>query len=94
MLVAVMCFDKPGNMDLRKETRPAHLAWLGDADIGLVHGGPILADDGETPMGSLIIAEFETLAAARAFFAEDPYTKAGVFEHVMIQPIRKVLPAA
>jgi uncharacterized protein YciI len=86
--------DKAGGLDLRLKTRPQHLDWIQGADIKLMYAGPILADDGETPIGSLIMAEFETVAAARDFQKTDPYNKVGLFDKVTIQPTRKVLPAA
>jgi hypothetical protein len=54
--------------------------------------GPILADDAATMIGTLYLAEFDTLEAARAFQKQDPYNQAGLFERVIVQPARKVLP--
>jgi uncharacterized protein YciI len=94
MLVAMICMDKPNHAEVRAQTRPAHLDWLQNkSGAVLVHAGPILADDGNTPMGSLIIAEFDSLEAARAAAKQDPYALAGLFANVTIQPIRKALPA-
>jgi uncharacterized protein YciI len=93
MLVGIMCFDKPGHVDLRMKNREEHLEWIQRPDIELKYAGPMLADDKETPIGSLIIAEVESLENARATFAEDPYNKAGLFERVVIVPTRKVFPA-
>lgn len=94
MLVMMVCMDKPGHVDLRLKTRPQHLEWIENSGLALMYAGPILADDGQTPAGSLILAEFDTLDAARAFQKTDPYAKAGLFEKVTVQPTRKVLPAA
>ncbi len=92
MLVGIMCFDKPGHVDLRMETREEHLEWIQGPAIKLKYAGPMLSDDGESSIGSLIIAEFEDLATARAVFAEDPYNKVGLFERMVIVPTRKVFP--
>ncbi len=35
---------------------------------------------------SLIVAEFDDLAAAQAWAATDPYAQAGLFESVVIRP--------
>ena len=91
MLITIICHDKPGHVDLRMETRPAHLEWLTNPPPAIFIG-PILADDGTTMIGSLYVAEFESLAAAREFQKQDPYAKAGLFERVIVQPTRKVLP--
>ena len=42
--------------------------------------------------GSLIVAEFEHLAAARAWADADPYVEAGVYARVDVRPFRQVLP--
>ena len=92
MLITMICLDKPGHVDLRMKTRPAHLEWINAHTPPSLFLGPIIADDGETLMGSLYIAEFESLAAARAFQKQDPYEKVGLFERVIIQPTRKLFP--
>ena len=43
MLVAAMCFDKPGHEDLRQKTRAEHLTWVQAGTIDLKYGGPLLA---------------------------------------------------
>lgn len=93
MLVAMICLDKPDHLAMRMKVRGDHLAWI-QANMKIVSAGPLMQDDGETPMGSLIIGEFESLEAARALQKQDPYVKAGLFEKVIIQPTKKVLPAA
>jgi len=50
-------------------------------------GGPFT--DGS---GSLIVADFESEAAATAFANADPYTVQGVFDRVEVKPFRKVIP--
>lgn len=94
MLIAIICTDKPGALDLRMKTRPAHLAYIEGSGAQLLYAGPLLADNGETPRGSLFIGEFVSLEAARAFNKADPYVIAGLFESVAVHPTRKVFPAA
>ena len=53
--------------------------------------------DSETPgeagfTGSLVIAEFDSLASAQAWADADPYVAAGVYHQVMVKPYKKVLP--
>lgn len=92
MLITMICLDKPGHVELRMKTRPAHLEWINAKTPPAVFIGPILADDGETLIGSLYVVEFDSLAAARAYQKEDPYQKVGLFERVIIQPTRKLFP--
>ncbi|MDX2143801.1 MAG: YciI family protein [Rhodospirillaceae bacterium] len=92
MLCTIIAFDKPNSVDLRMKTRPSHLEWMDKENPKAIFIGPILADDGTTPMGSLFVADFESLAAAKAFASRDPYAHAGLFERVLIQPTRQVYP--
>lgn len=71
--------DREGAVELRKETRPAHLEWIAGLAPCVKIGGPVLADDGETPVGSMLVVEAESLEAAKALFAEDPYALAGLW---------------
>lgn len=92
MLFAIYCLDRPGSLEVRLGNRPAHLAHLESQEDKLVTAGPLLSDDGETPIGSLLVFEAETLAVAQAFAAADPYAKAGLFDSVTIRPWRRVFP--
>ncbi|WP_459605148.1 YciI family protein, partial [Enterobacter hormaechei] len=40
--------------------------------------------------GSTVIAEFESLEAARAWAEADPYDAASVYEKVTVRPYKKV----
>lgn len=89
MLFAIVCVDKPGRIELRQSTRPAHLEHLQAHQGKLVEGGPVLDADGK-PNGSLLLVDMADRAAAEAFAAADPYAKAGLFESVVIRPYRAV----
>lgn len=43
--------------------------------------------------GSIVIANFESLAAAQAWASAEPYLRDGVYSHVDIKPFIQVLPA-
>jgi len=92
MLVSIICTDKAGSLDLRMKTRPAHLEWMERENPKAVFIGPLLADDGQTPIGSLFVVDFASLEDAKAFAGRDPYAHAGLFEKVAIQPTRQVYP--
>lgn len=99
MLYVIKGTDGADSLEKRKSARPAHLARLERLrDEGrLVLAGPIPAIDAEDPgpagfAGSLIVAEFESLADAERWAAEDPYMEAGVYARVTVEPFRKVLP--
>nr|WP_228114639.1 YciI family protein [Stenotrophomonas sp. MYb238] len=86
-------------MAARQAARAAHLARLQALlDQGrLLLAGPCPAVDAEDPgpagfSGSVVIASFDDLAAARAWADEDPYVAAGVYQRVDVRPFRKALP--
>lgn len=99
MLYAVIAEDRPGTLAQRLAARPEHLERLTTLqDEGrLLLAGPHPAIDSEDPgeagfSGSLVVAEFPSLEAARAWAAADPYVAAGVYGDVQVKPFRKVLP--
>lgn len=88
MWFVFMATDKEGTLErlqqLRREGR-------------LLVAGPCPAiasnDPGEAGFtGSVIIAEFASLAAAEQWAQDDPYTHAGVYDQVIVKPFIKALP--
>tara|TARA_R110002094_G_scaffold14132_11_gene25022 strand:+ start:3771 stop:4070 length:300 start_codon:yes stop_codon:yes gene_type:complete len=99
MLYAIMCEDVDNSLPLRQAARPAHLERIQQLvdDGRLLAAGPHPALDTEDPgsagfTGSLIIAEFDSLEAARNWADSDPYVAAGVFRQVVVKPYKRVLP--
>ena len=89
MRVALICIDKPDAVQIRLDTRAAHLAHI--AATGVVEmAGPFLNSEGRMT-GSLIILDVETLADARAWATSDPYAQAGLFDAVTITEWKKVI---
>lgn len=85
-LFVLTCLDKPGALQARMNARESHLAYVRETGV-MKLAGPLLDEAGDMA-GSLMIIEVEDLAKAKAFSAEDPYRKAGVFESVDIRPFR------
>ena len=99
MWYAVEGFDGPDVLAARLAARAEHLARLiALRDEGrLLLAGPCPAIDAEDPgpagfSGSIVIAEFESLEAARAWADADPYMTAGVYVRVDVRPFKRVLP--
>ncbi len=99
MLYAIIAEDVNDSLEARLKTRPDHLARLQalQTEGRLVLAGPHPAIDTEDPgeagfTGSLIIAEFDSLASAKSWADADPYIAAGVYKHVIVKPFKKVLP--
>ena len=99
MLYAIIGEDRPDSLADRLAVRPAHLARVDalKAEGRLVLAGPFPAIDSPDPgpagfSGSLIVAAFDSLEAARAWAAADPYVAAGVYDQVSVKPFKRVLP--
>lgn len=99
MLYVLIGEDAPGSLDKRLAARPEHVARLQAllAEGRLVLAGPCPAVDSPDPgpagfTGSVIIAEFPSLADAEAWAAADPYMTTGVFTCCTVKPFRKTLP--
>lgn len=99
MLYAIIAHDVPNSLEKRRANRPPHLARL----VALQEQGRVVlagprpsidaADPGEAGFsGSLIVAEFESLAAAQAWANDDPFMKAGVYDRIEVYPFVKTLP--
>jgi hypothetical protein len=92
LLFAVICLDKPGEIDLRLSTRAAHLAFLEENSAHVKLGGPFLDAEGR-PVGSLLILDCENETQARALLERDPYAMAGLFASVELRPWKRVVGA-
>ncbi|TKR33117.1 YciI family protein [Luteimonas gilva] len=99
MWYAIEGHDGAGVLDRRMQARPQHLARLTALreEGRLLLAGPCPAIDAEDPgpagfSGSIVVAEFASLAEARAWAEADPYVAAGVYERVDVRPFKPVLP--
>jgi len=91
MHYVITCKDKPGHLPVRMEARPDHIKYLNDYLDHILCAGPTLDEQGN-PTGSVLIMEFDNLADAEVWAAQDPYAKVDLFETVTITAWKKVLP--
>ena len=92
MLYHILCHDKPGSLQTRLDNREAHLAVVKALGERLFAAGPLLNANDEM-IGSVLIIDFDSDAAAETFCEQDPYAQAGLFEQVTVTRWRKILPA-
>ncbi len=99
MLFAIISTDVKNSLEKRLPVREEHIARLKALDEAgrLVLAGPHPATDEDQPAelaftGSLVVAAFESMTAAKAWADADPYVAAGVYEAVVVKPFLKVLP--
>ena len=100
MLYSIVGTDHPDSLNKRLSSRAEHLARLHalQREGRLMLAGPYPAIDSSDPgpagfTGSLIVAEFDSLADAQNWAKADPYLAAGVYASVSVKPFKKVLPA-
>jgi uncharacterized protein YciI len=99
MLYVVIAEDIPHSKARRDVARSTHMARMAQLQESgrLVISGPCLASDDPDPatagiFGSVIIAEFESLQAAREWAETDPYVAAGVWSKLRVHPFHKGFP--
>ena len=99
MYYTIYAEDVANSLQNRLNARPAHIERLTELlnQGRLLVAGPNPAIDSEDPgeagfSGSLIIAEFDSITAARDWANTDPYFIAGVYASVDVKPYKKVLP--
>lgn len=78
----IHAIDKPDSDNLRNELRAEHEAYQGRVEELYITRGPLLSDDGERQLGSLMIIDVADLAAAKDFWDNEPFVKGGLFERV------------
>jgi uncharacterized protein YciI len=84
MLFVLVAIDKENSLAVRMAAREAHFDYARE-NKNIRFGGPFLDDKGDMA-GSLIVFEAENLAAAKAWHAQDPYVKAGLFARSEVRP--------
>lgn len=86
MLFAIHCLDHPDAAVRRVAHYDAHKAHLASAGGRLVIAGPLLAEDGDSRIGSLLLIEAASLDETRDFNKADPFRLNGVWSTVRIHP--------
>ena len=90
MYFAVFATHRQGRVQMGGDLQKAFGDYLRDhpdhPDVVVHTAGPTLADDSDTPVGSLLILEAPSLAAARVFVADSPFGKADVIAKSEVRP--------
>jgi uncharacterized protein YciI len=87
MLITIIRLDKPDQGDVRAAHRPAHSAHFAEhGPASPLFSGALFGDDGKSLIGTITVGDFDSLDAARAFHAADPYAIAGIYREVIIAP--------
>jgi len=88
-----LCYhrDRPGSLPLRDELLEEHRSYMDQYAKEMIARGPTIADDGDTPTGSVHILDLPDPAAARAFVFDEPTYQAGVYRDVLLRRWRNTL---
>lgn len=89
MPYAIITTDKPAHLELRTSVRAEHLAYLRAHAGMLLAAGALIEDDGTGGSGGVLLVDTDERAVAEQFAADDPFTRAGLFDKVVIQRWRK-----
>jgi uncharacterized protein YciI len=84
--------DKPDSGALRQRVRPEHKAYLATMADRIAFAGPLVTDDGQTMLGSLLAIEFDSRDAAHAWLADEPFTRAGLYASTSIHAFVNLWP--
>jgi uncharacterized protein YciI len=92
MLFVVHAIDRKDILPTRAKFYRAHREHLDEAarhNVDVVTAGTLVADDGETPVGSAFVIDAKDRAAVNAFTHSDPYHVNGVWGTVQVHGYNK-----
>jgi uncharacterized protein YciI len=92
MLFVFHLRDRPEAGELRKAIRPAHKEYLAGVADRICVAGPLLSDDQTQMIGSLLVIDFPSRAAAEAWLTEEPFTRAGVYDASIVTAFQNLWP--
>jgi len=92
MLFVFHLKDRPEAGELRKAIRPAHKEYLARVADRICVAGPLLSDDQAKMIGSLLVIDFPSRAAAEAWLTEEPFTRAGVYDASVVTAFQNLWP--
>lgn len=79
MLLTIYCRDNPGSAPLRAKFIEMHKQYVAGIADRIAFAGPLRDAPGSEAVGSLIVADFTDVEAARTWLAGEPFTRGGVY---------------
>ena len=89
MAYIIQTRDKAALGHVRAEWRAEHLEYLNKNLNKLLAAGALIDDDGTGGHGGVIILDTDDRDEAESFIANDPFSRAGLFESVSVTRWRK-----
>lgn len=89
MLFVIFCIDRPGAGQARRDNIRAHMDYVAAAHVDIVMSGPLVAEEGGEPVGSLLIVDAPDREAAESFHHNDPLYRAGIWQTTELRAFDK-----
>lgn len=90
MYISVIGTDKPGMADVRSANFDKFAEFLRNhpdfPDVKIHHGGPLLAEDAQTQIGTHIVAEAPSLEIVRDFMNASPFGRVNLYGELNVRP--------
>ena len=90
MQFLVKAYDGPNMLAKRMEVRPRHLEGMKALGKKIIAAGGLLDEEGKMK-GSALILEFPDRAALDEYLAGEPYVVEGVWQKIVVEPMKVVL---
>lgn len=74
--------DGPDGAAIRTELRADHESYLENNANSVIVRGPLLDDEGENGIGSVLLLDIPDMDAARAFMENEPFYRAGCYTNI------------
>lgn len=91
MYFTIYCLDDPATPDARDAFYPEHRAFLDNPPLPILIAGPLLEQETERRIGSLLIVEAENFSEAEGFAKSDPFYRNKVWHSVEVRPFLKLV---
>lgn len=92
MIFVFHLLDRQDAGDIRVKVRPEHKEYLAQKAEQIAFAGPLLSDDGQMMIGSVLVIEFDSRDAAEQWINNEPFTKAGLYQSMLIHPFKNFWP--
>ena len=92
MLFVIHAIDRKDALAVRAKFYRAHRIHLdqaGQYDVDVITAGTLVADDGETPVGSIFVIDAKDRSTVEKFTRSDPYHANDVWETLQIHGYNK-----
>jgi uncharacterized protein YciI len=92
MLTVVRCRYRPGGAEDRLPIRDIHIEYMMANRVWLEQGGVLMSSDGTVVEGMFLILRHQSRKEVEGFLANEPYTRAGLFDSVTIETFDRFVP--